>query len=125
MPRKVRVVISERQQDYLLRLARSRGCPRDVADRARIVLFAYEKCTNGTIAERLGCGRRAVRDCRNRWAGGFDRLVHIECLESDAAFRVALVEALMENPAADRATVERLADDLAASETLEPAAALA
>ena len=115
MPRKVRVVISERQQAYLRRLTQSDVCPPEVADRAQIVLFAYDKCNNATIADRLGCGRRTVREWRNRWAGGFDRLVRIECLESDAEFRVALVEALMDDPMSEHATAERLADDLVAS----------
>src|SRR5262245_7047595 len=98
MPRKARVVISERQQQYLRRLSRSGICPRELADRARIILFAYDRCNNATIAGRLGCPLRTVREWRNRWAHGFDRLVRIECLENDAAFRVALVDALMENP---------------------------
>ena len=115
MPRKVRVVISERQQEYLRRLTQSDSCPPEIADRAHIVLFAYDKCNNATIADRLGCGRRTVREWRNRWAGGFDRLVRIECLESDAQFRVALVETLMDDPTSEHATAERLADELVAA----------
>src|SRR5438445_10556295 len=102
MPRESRVIISERQQDYLRRLAESRTCPRELAQRARMILFAYEKCNNATIADRLGCERATVSAWRNRWAERFAHLVHVECLESDDAFRVALIGTLSDNPDAGR-----------------------
>jgi hypothetical protein len=113
MPRKAKVVISERQQEYLRRLAESRTCPADLAQRARMILFAYDKCNNATIALRLGCEASAVRVWRNRWAERFDRLVHAECLESDDAFRLALIDALSDNPGANCGRAERLARSLA------------
>ena len=110
----------------------SRACPRDVADRAQMILLAYDKCNNTTIAERLGCHRRTVREVRNRWAAGFDRLVRVECLESDDAFRSALVDALLDDPASNRAMAARLMQQLVeaddsrvAVDAFEPAVAAA
>src|SRR5262245_38700338 len=98
MSRKHRVMISERQQEYLQRLTRTRACPPSLAQRATIILFAYERFRPTAIAERLGCPRAEVRICRNQWIRSFDRLVEIECLQSESAFHTAVIDALSDHP---------------------------
>jgi hypothetical protein len=57
MPGKAaKVVITERQQDILHQMVHSRSCPQGLAQRARIILLAFERWHNGTIADHLGGG---------------------------------------------------------------------
>jgi len=91
MPGKAaKIRISERQQECLRQLSRSRDSQQGLAQRAQIILLAFEKWDNARIAAYLGCERHSVGVWRRRWAKAFDRLVVIECVESDAAFYKAL-----------------------------------
>jgi putative transposase len=99
MPGKAaKVVITERQQEVLQRWARSRCCPQGLAQRAEIILLAFDRLQNGPIAEHLGCERHAVGIWRRRWADAFDALVRIECLESPPALEAAIADVLSDNP---------------------------
>jgi len=99
MPGKAaKVVISERQQEILRRMVRSRSCPQGLAQRAEIILLAFDRWQNGPIADRLGCERHAVGMWRRRWADAFDTLVRIECLEGLPALEAAVEDALSDNP---------------------------
>jgi putative transposase len=99
MPGKAaKVVITERQQDLLQEMVRSRSCPQGLAQRAHIILLAFERWRNGPIADHLGCERHAVGIWRRRWADAFDTLVRIECLEGGSALETAIEEVLSDNP---------------------------
>jgi putative transposase len=99
MPGKAaKVVITERQQDILRQMVRSRSCPQGLAQRAHIILLAFERWQNGPIADRLGGERHAVGIWRRRWANAFDTLVRIECLEGLAALETAIEDVLSDNP---------------------------
>src|SRR4051812_6335661 len=99
MPGKAaKVVITERQQDILRRWAGSRSCPRGLAQRAEIILLAFDRWPNGPIADHLGSGRHAVGIWRRRWADAFDTLVRIECLEGLSALETAVEGVLSDNP---------------------------
>src|SRR4051812_3673100 len=99
MPGKAaKVVITERQQEILQRWVRSRSCPRGLAQRAEIILLAFDRLQNGPIAEQLGCERHAVGIWRRRWADAFDTLVRIECLEGLSALEAAIEDVLSDNP---------------------------
>lgn len=99
MPGKAaKVVITERQQDILRRWVRSRSCPRGLAQRAEIILLAFDRWQNGSIADHLGCERHAVGIWRRRWADAFDTLVRIECLEGLSALEAAVEAVLSDNP---------------------------
>lgn len=99
MPGKAaKVVITERQQDILQRMVRSRSCPQGLARRAHIILLAFDRSPNGAIAEYLGCERHAVGIWRRRWADAFDNLVRIECVEGPAALEAAIEDVLSDNP---------------------------
>jgi hypothetical protein len=112
--KKNRVLISERQQAHLLRLAHSADCPTELARRARIILLAYEKVPVAMIAERVGWERAKVRAWRNHWRKEFPHLAQVECLESDDAFRTALVNVLSDFPEAQAEIGEYLSDFLSA-----------
>ena len=99
MPGKAaKVVITERQQEILQRLVRSRSCSQGLAQRAEIILRAFDRWPNGSIADHLGCERHAVGIWRRRWAKAFDTLVRIECLEGCSALERGIEEVLSDNP---------------------------
>lgn len=101
MPGKAaKVVITERQQDILRQMVRSRSCPQGLALRAGIILLAFDRLQNGPIADHLGCERHAVGIWRRRWADAFDTLVRIECLEGLSALETAIEDVLSDKPRA-------------------------
>jgi putative transposase len=99
MPGKAaKVVITERQQEVLRQMVRSRSCPQGLAQRAEIILLAFDRLQNGPIADHLGCERHGVGIWRRRWADAFDTLVRIECLEGPSALETAIEDVLSDNP---------------------------
>ena len=99
MPGKAaKVVLTERQQDILRQMVRSRSCPQGLAQRAEIILLAFGRLQNGPIAGHLGCERHAVGIWRRRWADAFDTLVRIECLEGLSALETEIEDVLSDNP---------------------------
>lgn len=103
MPGKAaKVVITERQQDILLQMTRSRSCPQGLARRAEIILLAFDGLQNGPLADRLGCERHAVGIWRRRWADAFDNLTRIECLEGVPALRAAIEDVLRDDDRSGR-----------------------
>jgi hypothetical protein len=55
--RAAKVIITERQQEVLQTLTRSSTCPQALAQRAHLILLAFEGWDNEDIADRLGCER--------------------------------------------------------------------
>jgi putative transposase len=99
MPGKAaKVLITERQQEILQQMVRSRSCPQGLAQRAQIILLAFDRWQNGPIADHLGCERHAVGIWRRRWADAFDTLVGIECLEGLSVLWTAIEDVLGDNP---------------------------
>jgi putative transposase len=99
MPGKAaKVMITERQQAVLQTMTRSRTCPQALAQRARMILLAFDGLTNEDIADRIGCERHAVGPWRRRWAQAFQRLVLIECCEKDSALPAAIEDLLSDLP---------------------------
>jgi putative transposase len=99
MPGRARkLIITERQQAILQLTTRSSTCPQAVAQRARMILLAFEGLANEEIAEQVGCERHAVGPWRHRWADAFDRLVLIECCEKPSALPRAIEGLLSDRP---------------------------
>jgi putative transposase len=96
--RAAKVIITERQQKVLQTMTRSGTCPQALAQRAGIILLAFDGLTNEDIADRLGCERHAVGPWRRRWAAAFGRLVLVECCEKDAALPRAISQLLGDLP---------------------------
>jgi transposase len=93
-----KLVITERQQAILQTMARSSTCPQAVAQRARMILLAFEGLSNEDIAVHVGCERHTVGPWRNRWAKDFPRLVLVECCEKRSALSHAIEELLSDRP---------------------------
>lgn len=85
-----KVTISERQQDVLRTLIRSSTCPQALAQRARMILLAFDGVSNERIADHIGCERHAPGIWRRRWAVAFDRLILVECCEKPSALPRAI-----------------------------------
>jgi putative transposase len=99
MPGKAaRVIISERQKEVLEAIVRRSMCPQQLAQRAKIILLAFEGHLNEDIADRLNCQRHRVGVWRRRWARQFHRLVSIECEEGMKGLKKAVEEVLSDAP---------------------------
>src|ERR1700677_478925 len=99
MPGRARkLIITERQQALLQTMTRSSTCCQALAQRARMILSAFEGLSNQQIAEQVGCERHAVGPWRHRWADAFDRLVLVECCENPSALLEAIKELLSDRP---------------------------
>jgi transposase len=99
MPGKAaRVTITERQQEVLRTIRNAPTAPSRLQQRAAIILSAFEKQGSPAIAEEVGLSRRQVSLWRRRWAGAWNRLILIECLESKAALRRAIEQVLSDEP---------------------------
>jgi putative transposase len=96
--RAVKVTITERQQETLATMTRSSTCPQALAQRARMILLAFDGLDNQDIAERIGCERHAVGIWRRRWVQAFPRLVLVECCEKPSALRTAVDDLLSDLP---------------------------
>ena len=96
--RAAKVIITERQQSVLQTMTRSSTCPQALAQRAWMILLAFEGWTNEDIADHIGCERHAVGIWRRRWAAVFQRLVLIECCEKESALPRAIDELLSDLP---------------------------
>lgn len=93
-----KVVITERQQEILREMSRSRTVPYRLVGRARIVLLAFEGRSNEEIAAEVGMERHQVGVWRRRWAGSFDKLVRIECVDGLPSLRRAIEAVLADAP---------------------------
>jgi putative transposase len=99
MPGRARkLIITERQQATLETMVRSGTCPQAVAQRARMILMAFDGLSNEDIAEHVGCERHAVGPWRHRWANAFQRLVLVECCEKPSALPHAIEGLLSDLP---------------------------
>jgi putative transposase len=117
MPGRARkLTITEQQQTILQTMVRSSTCAQAVAQRARMILLAFEGLFNEEIAERVGCERHAVGPWRRRWADAFARLVLVECCEKPSALSHVIAELLSDRPrsgAPGKFTAEQITQILA------------
>lgn len=99
MPGKAaKVTITERQQEVLVELRGAHTGERHLAQRAPIILWAFQGMKNEVIARKAGVGRHQVGVWRRRWQQAFEKLVAIECSSSRAALRRAIAETLSDAP---------------------------
>jgi putative transposase len=99
MPGRARkLIVTERQQAILQSMTRSGTCPQAVAQRARMILLAFDGLANEDIAAQIGCERHAVGPWRHRWAGAFERLILVECCEKRSALPHAIEKLLSDLP---------------------------
>ena len=99
MPGKAaKLIVTERQQKTLQVMTRSSTCPQGVAQRARMMLLAFQGEDNETIAQKLRCERHAVGIWRRRWVRAFERLTLIECGEKESALARGIERLLADSP---------------------------
>src|SRR5262245_61802386 len=93
-----RVVITERQQAVLQHLAAARTSSVRLAQPAEVVLRAFAGEDNQAIAAAIDLDPTAVGLWRRRWAKAWPRLIQVECTETQAAFRRAVMDVLGDAP---------------------------
>ena len=78
IPHALAVSLSERQQNLLEQIARSRTNPHRLVQRAQLILFATEGMNNTKIGQQLQLHRHQVRYWRQRWHQSIERLLNLE-----------------------------------------------
>ena len=96
--RAAKVTITERQQEVLVEFSSARTAERHLAQRAPMILWAFQGLNNEALARKAGVGRHQVGLWRRRWQQAFEKLVAIECSCSRAALRRAIAETLSDAP---------------------------
>ena len=100
MPGKAaKVWITERQQPILVELSKSRTGSQLVAQRATVVLRAFDGRLNAQIAEEIGLGPGQVGVWRRRWQAAWEELTALECREP-RRLREAIQEVFRDAPRA-------------------------
>lgn len=98
--RTAKVTISERQHHILHTIRNAPTASSQLRQRAAIILLAFQKRDNREIATEVGLSRRQVSTWRRRWAKAWDRLIRIECTQTQAALRRAVEQVLRDEPRA-------------------------
>jgi transposase len=99
MPGKAaKVIITERQQAILQQITRAATTSKQLSQRAALILHAFDGRRNEDIAPLVDLERHPIGLWRRRWADAFDRLVLIECTQTQAALRRAIADVLADAP---------------------------
>jgi transposase len=93
-----KLLLTERQQGVLRQLAAAPTSPVRLAQRAALILRAFEGELNQTIAAAIDLDPTAVGLWRRRWVKAWPKLIRIECTETHAAFRRAIQDVLSDAP---------------------------
>jgi transposase len=93
-----KVQLTTDMQEVLRQLSLSRIIGTSVVQRARIILMAFEKEDNQSIGRRLEISAKTVGKWRRRWRDSFEALVWMQCVESVAVLRRAIIECLSDAP---------------------------
>ena len=95
MPGKAaKIVITERQQLLLEEMASARCIEVRLAERAAIILLAFEGLKNQEISSIVGINRDQVGLWRRRWKAAFEQLVAVECGEPLDRLRKEIISLL-------------------------------
>ena len=81
-----RIVLTEKQQDILLKITQSTTVSQRLLQRATIVLLAFKRRQSDDIGDEVQLNRKQVGLWRRRWKESFDALVSIECREGRRRF---------------------------------------
>jgi transposase len=96
--RAAKVILTEKQYEILDRIGCSPTAAARLIQRARIILMGFAGTLNQTIAREVGLHREQVGMWRRRWAWSFQKLVAIECQETQASLRRAIEHVLGDAP---------------------------
>ena len=90
--------LTTRMFESLDQISSSRSIGTAIVMRAKIIVMAFEKEHNQTIAGRLGVCAKTVGLWRRRWRDSFAALLRMQFTESEAAFQRAILECLSDAP---------------------------
>jgi transposase len=93
-----KIMVTEKQQSILQLIANSATTTVQHAQRAGIILEAFEGKFNCDIAAEAGLDRRHVGLWRRRWSESFEALIAIECRESKATLTRMIEQVLSDAP---------------------------
>jgi transposase len=93
-----KLLITERQQAVLRQLAAAPTSPVRLVQRAEVILRAFAGAANQDIAAAIDLNATAVGLWRRRWVKAWPKLILLECTQTHAAFRRALVDVLSDAP---------------------------
>ena len=77
-----RITVTEKQQAVLRQIVSAATATVRHAQRAKIILAAFQEKLNRDIAAEVGLNRRQIGLWRRRWADSFKALIAIECRET-------------------------------------------
>ena len=93
-----KLLITQRQQTVLRHFAAAPTSPVRLAQRAEVILRAFEGQENQAIAAAIDLDPTAVGLWRRRWVKAWPTLIQIECTQTHAAFRRAIQDVLSDRP---------------------------
>ncbi len=96
--RAVKTKLTTKMSDIRHQISASRSLGKSLVRRAKIILMAFEKESNQTIAGRLEVCPKTVGLWRRRWRDSFAALLRMQFTESQAAFGRAICECLRDAP---------------------------
>jgi transposase len=93
-----KLLITERQQSVLRQFAAAPSSPVRLAQRAEVILRAFDGQENQAIVAAIDLDPTAVGLWRRRWVKAWPKLIQVECTETHAAFRRAIQDVLSDRP---------------------------
>jgi len=93
-----KIRVTERQKAILQQIVNATTATVHHAQRARIILEAFQRKLNRDIATKLGLDRGQIGLWRRRWADSFEALIAIECRETNATLSRAIQQVLSDAP---------------------------
>jgi transposase len=90
--------LTETMHEILSRLSTSRTVSYALRTRAMMILLAFRKQDNQTIARQLGCSAKVVGKWRRRWQNSYGALLAMQFMETRRAFRRAIMLCLSDAP---------------------------
>ena len=79
LARRPKIRLTEMQHAIFEQISRSTTVARRLAQRADLILLAFRRGLNMTIADEIGLARKQVGLSRRRWQDSSNALVAIEC----------------------------------------------
>ena len=97
-PKATKIILTERQEQQLEKIAQSRSHQHSHVVRARIILNSAKNVSNEKIALELRIDRKTARRWRNRWAEISEKLTKNESDISDKQLEQMINDILSDNP---------------------------
>ena len=93
-----KITVTEKQKAILQQIVNAATAAVCHAQRARIILAAFQEKLNRDMAAEVGLNRRQIGLWRGWWADSFEALIAIECRETNATLYRAIQQVLSDAP---------------------------